>query len=50
MLSEYPQWILFGDSITFQSFRTGGLGQRLSETYARRLDVLNRGQRETVAA
>ena len=43
---NYGQWILFGDSITQQSFQAGGLGQRLSDTYQRRLDVVNRGETE----
>mmetsp|Transcript_24252 Transcript_24252/g.36377 ORF Transcript_24252/g.36377 Transcript_24252/m.36377 type:complete len:264 (-) Transcript_24252:56-847(-) len=35
--------ILFGDSITQQSFRLGGWGARLANYYSRRADVLNRG-------
>jgi hypothetical protein len=40
-----PSIILFGDSITEQSFSTGkqGFGASLSDTYVRRADVLNRG-------
>ena len=35
--------ILFGDSITQMSFSESGFGAYLSNIYARRLDVLNRG-------
>ncbi|KAL4068069.1 SGNH hydrolase-type esterase domain-containing protein [Scleroderma yunnanense] len=35
--------VLFGDSLTQWSWRTGGLAQRLAADYARKLDVLNRG-------
>ncbi|KAL9274762.1 GDSL esterase/lipase-like protein [Drosera capensis] len=39
-----PQIILFGDSITEQSFRVGGgWGAALSDNYSRMADVLNRG-------
>ncbi|KIW14837.1 hypothetical protein PV08_07622 [Exophiala spinifera] len=38
---QYPQFILFGDSIT--QFSTSGLLSPLSERYNRCLDVLNRG-------
>ncbi|TGZ85737.1 SGNH hydrolase [Ascodesmis nigricans] len=41
----YPSIILFGDSLTEQSFslERGGHGAALSNAYARRADVLNRG-------
>ena len=39
----YPQWLLFGDSITQHSFMPGGLGQSLADAYQRRLDIVNRG-------
>ena len=35
--------VLFGDSITQQSFSAGGWGGLLSDHYVRRADVLNRG-------
>ncbi|XP_055829496.1 GDSL esterase/lipase At5g62930 isoform X2 [Solanum dulcamara] len=38
-----PQIVLFGDSITEQSFRLGGWGAALADTYARKVDILNRG-------
>ena len=38
-----PRFILFGDSITQQSFRVGGWGARLANTYERSADVINRG-------
>lgn len=38
-----PQTVLFGDSITEQSFRLGGWGAALADTYARKADILNRG-------
>eukprot|EP00397_Hematodinium_sp_SG-2012_P062470 GEMP01084428.1.p1 GENE.GEMP01084428.1~~GEMP01084428.1.p1 ORF type:complete len:217 (+),score=42.22 GEMP01084428.1:72-722(+) len=40
-----PEIILFGDSITQQSFSidNGGWGARLSDHFSRRADVLNRG-------
>lgn len=40
------QFILFGDSITRQAFSPGlsfSFGAALSDAYARRLDVINRG-------
>lgn len=40
---SYPQFLLFGDSITQQSFQPGGLGQHLADDYQRKLDVINRG-------
>eukprot|EP00472_Partenskyella_glossopodia_P003462 CAMPEP_0197541666 /NCGR_PEP_ID=MMETSP1318-20131121/67286_1 /TAXON_ID=552666 /ORGANISM="Partenskyella glossopodia, Strain RCC365" /LENGTH=243 /DNA_ID=CAMNT_0043100867 /DNA_START=12 /DNA_END=740 /DNA_ORIENTATION=- len=44
MTSRQPaQIILFGDSITQQSFREGGWGARLACQYSRRADVINRG-------
>lgn len=39
----YPQWLLFGDSITQHSFMPGGLGQSLADAYQRRLDIVKRG-------
>lgn len=39
----YPQWLMFGDSITQQSFAPGGLGQALADDYQRRMDIVNRG-------
>ncbi|CAI0547341.1 unnamed protein product [Linum tenue] len=38
-----PQIVLFGDSITEQSFRSGGWGASLADTYSRKADVFNRG-------
>ncbi|XP_059300656.1 GDSL esterase/lipase At5g62930 isoform X2 [Lycium ferocissimum] len=38
-----PQIVLFGDSITEQSFRLGGWGASLADTYSRKADILNRG-------
>ncbi|KAL5816260.1 hypothetical protein ACOSQ3_024638 [Xanthoceras sorbifolium] len=38
-----PQIVLFGDSITEQSFRSGGWGAALADTYSRKADVLVRG-------
>nr|TKR68982.1 hypothetical protein D5086_0000309220 [Populus alba] len=38
-----PQIVLFGDSITEQSFRSGGWGSSLANTYSRKADVLVRG-------
>ncbi|KAJ8753557.1 hypothetical protein K2173_022798 [Erythroxylum novogranatense] len=38
-----PQIVLFGDSITQQSFRSGGWGASLADTYSRKADVLVRG-------
>uniref|UniRef100_A0A7N0ZYM2 SGNH hydrolase-type esterase domain-containing protein n=1 Tax=Kalanchoe fedtschenkoi TaxID=63787 RepID=A0A7N0ZYM2_KALFE len=38
-----PQVVLFGDSITEQSFRSGGWGAALADSYSRKVDVLNRG-------
>ena len=42
---SFPSIILFGDSLTEQSFspEKRGFGASLSNTYARRADVLNRG-------
>lgn len=37
------EWLLFGDSITQQSFNLGGWGARLAARYARRADFKNRG-------
>lgn len=38
-----PQIVLFGDSITEQSFRSGGWGAALADTYSRKADVMVRG-------
>ncbi|CAK9137591.1 unnamed protein product [Ilex paraguariensis] len=38
-----PQILLFGDSITEQSFRSGGWGAALADTYSRKADVVVRG-------
>ncbi|KAJ4840209.1 hypothetical protein Tsubulata_002962 [Turnera subulata] len=38
-----PRIVLFGDSITEQSFRSGGWGASLADTYSRKADVLVRG-------
>ncbi|GAV58378.1 Lipase_GDSL domain-containing protein [Cephalotus follicularis] len=38
-----PQIVLFGDSITEQSFRSGGWGAELANTYSRKADVFVRG-------
>ncbi|XP_044477082.1 GDSL esterase/lipase At5g62930-like [Mangifera indica] len=38
-----PQIVLFGDSITEQSFGSGGWGSSLADTYSRKADVLVRG-------
>ncbi|KAK5137885.1 hypothetical protein LTR08_006654 [Meristemomyces frigidus] len=43
---EMDQFVLFGDSLTQQSFaqtHTFAFGAALADTYARKLDVLNRG-------
>lgn len=38
-----PEVVLFGDSITEQSFRSGGWGAAIADSYSRKVDVLNRG-------
>ncbi|XP_059444094.1 GDSL esterase/lipase At5g62930-like [Corylus avellana] len=38
-----PQIVLFGDSITEQSFRSAGWGAAIADTYSRKADVVNRG-------
>ncbi|KAF3437016.1 hypothetical protein FNV43_RR19769 [Rhamnella rubrinervis] len=38
-----PQILLFGDSITEHSFRPGGWGAALADTFSRKADVLVRG-------
>ncbi|PIN23534.1 Isoamyl acetate-hydrolyzing esterase [Handroanthus impetiginosus] len=38
-----PQIVLFGDSITQQSFRSGGWGASLADIYSRKADVVLRG-------
>ncbi|KAI3869365.1 hypothetical protein MKX03_014543 [Papaver bracteatum] len=45
-----PQFILFGDSITQQSFSHGGWGAALADTYSRQVDVILRGTKPPVAA
>ena len=42
-IHEPASIVLLGDSITQQSFDVGGWGQRLSNHYVRRADVVNRG-------
>ncbi|KZW01178.1 SGNH hydrolase [Exidia glandulosa HHB12029] len=37
--------VLFGDSITEWGWNVGGIAQRLSNIYVRKLDILNRGLR-----
>ncbi|KAJ5103138.1 Esterase SGNH hydrolase-type subgroup [Penicillium argentinense] len=42
----YDQFIIFGDSITQQSYNQGmgfGWGAQLQEVYSRKLDIINRG-------
>ncbi|KVH98219.1 Lipase, GDSL [Cynara cardunculus var. scolymus] len=38
-----PHIVLFGDSITEQSFRYGGWGASLTDTYSRKADIVVRG-------
>lgn len=38
-----PQFVLFGDSITEQSFRPGGWGSALADCYSRQADIVLRG-------
>ncbi|KAF8112571.1 hypothetical protein N665_0063s0057 [Sinapis alba] len=38
-----PQIVLFGDSITAQSFRSSGWGSALADAYSRKADVVVRG-------
>ncbi|XP_022149345.1 GDSL esterase/lipase At5g62930 isoform X2 [Momordica charantia] len=38
-----PQIVLFGDSLTAQSFGSGGWGAALADTYSRKADVVVRG-------
>ncbi|XP_071733341.1 GDSL esterase/lipase At5g62930 [Rutidosis leptorrhynchoides] len=38
-----PQIVLFGDSITEQSFKLGGWGASLTDTYSRKADIVVRG-------
>ncbi|KAL6997146.1 hypothetical protein U1Q18_007270 [Sarracenia purpurea var. burkii] len=38
-----PQIVLFGDSITEQSFRSGGWGAALADNYSRKADIVLRG-------
>ena len=40
---KFAQIILFGDSLTQQSFSPGGWGARVADHFQRRADVLNRG-------
>ncbi|XP_027044424.1 isoamyl acetate-hydrolyzing esterase 1 homolog [Pocillopora damicornis] len=39
----FPKLVLFGDSLTQQSFSEGGWGATLADYYQRKCDVLNRG-------
>ncbi|XP_062170704.1 GDSL esterase/lipase At5g62930 [Alnus glutinosa] len=43
MTQMRPQIVLFGDSITEHSFRSGGWGAALADTYSRKADIVNRG-------
>ncbi|XP_072960997.1 GDSL esterase/lipase At5g62930 isoform X1 [Typha angustifolia] len=43
MVQVRPQFVLFGDSITEQSFRPGGWGAALADTYSRKADIVVRG-------
>ncbi|KAL2936040.1 hypothetical protein RDABS01_019158 [Bienertia sinuspersici] len=43
MRAMRPQIVLFGDSITEQSFRPGGWGSALADSFSRKADILNRG-------
>ncbi|CAH2351303.1 isoamyl acetate-hydrolyzing esterase [[Candida] railenensis] len=43
MSVKYPKFLLFGDSITEWSYTDGGFGQKISEVYARRYDIICRG-------
>lgn len=38
-----PKFVLFGDSITEQSFKSGGWGAALANTFSRKADVVVRG-------
>ncbi|KAF3773535.1 GDSL esterase/lipase [Nymphaea thermarum] len=38
-----PQIVLFGDSLTEQSFRPGGWGASLADAYSRKADIVVRG-------
>ncbi|KAL7161670.1 hypothetical protein ACSBR2_042192 [Camellia fascicularis] len=38
-----PQIVIFGDSITEQSFRSGGWGASLADNYSRKADLVLRG-------
>ena len=38
-----PELVLFGDSITQQSFQPGGWGARLADAYNRHADIVLRG-------
>ncbi|KAJ7361793.1 isoamyl acetate-hydrolyzing esterase [Desmophyllum pertusum] len=39
----FPKIVLFGDSITQESFSEGGWGAAIADHYQRKCDVLNRG-------
>ena len=41
--AKFAKILLFGDSLTQQSFSTGGWGSRVADHFQRRADVLNRG-------
>eukprot|EP00884_Botryococcus_braunii_P006854 jgi/Botrbrau1/1616/Bobra.0185s0031.1 len=38
-----PRFVVFGDSLTQQSFRPGGWGSALADAYARKADIVLRG-------
>nr|XP_043635717.1 GDSL esterase/lipase At5g62930 [Erigeron canadensis] len=42
-MKRRPNIVLFGDSITEQSFRYGGWGASLTDTYSRKADIVVRG-------
>lgn len=41
--AKYPQIVLFGDGFVAESWKTGGLGQRMAHQYQRMADIINRG-------
>ncbi|XP_078428362.1 GDSL esterase/lipase At5g62930-like [Wolffia australiana] len=43
ILGKRPRIVLFGDSITEQSFSPGGWGASLAEAYSRKADIIVRG-------
>ncbi|CAH3177328.1 unnamed protein product, partial [Porites evermanni] len=42
-INLFPKIVLFGDSITQESFSKGGWGARIADYFQRKCDVLNRG-------